>query len=170
MVTLSGAGQSVEILEIKAELRTQRLQETRDARLLSEASRAKTERLISANKILEDRDSGFGDTVVIISGIAPSEVTVTSIDDDGQIVAVAAESADYPEMLAYVRLLEDVPQFEHVQVLSLTRSTSGGMDSGQQDGGAMVIETLIKASLVITRIEIDESQILSNQELALVTD
>jgi hypothetical protein len=100
-------------------------------------------------------------------------VTVTSIDDDGQIVALAARSADYPEMMAYIRLLEDVPQFDHVQVLSITRqSTASAVDgepSAQSDDPELT-EMVVRASLVIRRIEIDDSQPLVGEELVVVTE
>jgi len=71
-------------------------------------------------------------------------------------------------------LLEDVPQFEHVQVLSLGReaavSASDGSEPAEQAGGGVVLESEVDASLVITRIKIDDSQLLVGEELAAVTD
>ncbi|MBN4065008.1 hypothetical protein JYU04_04650, partial [Dehalococcoides mccartyi] len=122
-------------------------------------------------EILEDRDGGFGDTVSIINSVASSEVLVTSIDDDGRIVNVSAESADYPEMLGYIRLLESIPQFEHVQVLNLVREASGGGggngEPAQQSGGTALIEIKVVVSLVISRVEIENSQPLIGEELAV---
>ena len=167
------AQRNVKILNLRADLRSQSLEETRSARLIFEAAKAKTERLIAANEVLQDRDAGFGDTLSIISGIAPSDVTVTSIDDDGQIVALGAKSSDYPEMMAYIRLLEDVPQFDHVQVLSITRQGATGFSDGEpsaQSGEPAIIEMVVKASLVIRRIEIDDSHFLIGEELAAVTE
>lgn len=172
--SIDQASRNVEILELRTDLRTQSLEETRSARLTLEAAKAKTERLIAANEILQDRDGGFGDTVSVISHVAPEGVSVTSIDDDGRIVAVSAASADYVEMLAYIRLLEDIPQFEHVQVLNLGRESAslgdGSSEPAEQSGGTAVIELKINVSLVITRIEIDDSQPLVGEELAAVTD
>jgi hypothetical protein len=166
------AERTVEVLALRSEMRSEKLVQTGEARLLLDASKVKTERLIAANEVLEDRDAGFGDTFSVISGVAPSEVRITSIDDDGRVVAVGAASADYPEMLAYIRLLEDVPQFEHVQVLSIGRETTteSGEEPSQQTGEPTLIEREVEASLVITRIEIDNSQPLVGEELAVVTD
>jgi hypothetical protein len=170
---LEFAQRNVEILTLRTDLRTQSIEETRSARLVLEEAKAKTERLIAANEVLQDREAGYGDTVSIISGIAPSDVTVEMIDDDGEIVAVEATSDDYPEMLAYIRLLEDVPQFDHVQVLSITRA--GASDDSEDEpsgesGAPVIIETFVEASLVINRIEIDDSQLLVGEELAVVTE
>lgn len=168
------ARKTVEILELRTELRTQALEETREARQILEESKARTERLIAANELVQDQDGEFSDTTSVITGLAPDEVTVTGVDDDGEIVAVSAVSADYPEMLAYIRLLEDVPHFEHVQVLNLGRETEdsgqGEGEPAQQSGGSATIETFIEASLVISRIEIDDSLILMGEELAAVNE
>lgn len=168
------AKRNVEMLQLQSDQRGLQLVETRNARVQLEAAKAKTERLIAANEVLVDQDNGFGDTVSIISKLAPSDVTVTLVDDDGRIVAVSAVSGDYPEMLAFIRLLEDVPQFEHVQVLSLGReaavSASDGSEPAEQAGGGVVLESEVDASLVITRIKIDDSQLLVGEELAAVTD
>jgi hypothetical protein len=120
---------NLEYLEIRSELRAVKLVETREARVLLDANKSRTERLIAANAVLEDRDGGFAETVSVIGGIAPEGVEVMVIDDDGEIVAVSAAVYEYDEMLAFVRLLEDVPQFEHVQVLSITRA-SGSIGDG----------------------------------------
>ncbi len=187
--SLYQASRTVEVLEVRSDIRTQKLAETQSARLLFDSARQRTERLIAANEVLQDRDAGFADTVIVINDVAPSEVQVTSIDDDGRIVAVRAESADYPEMLAYIRLLEDVPQFVRVQVSSLGRETTaepdddlepsplgggtlfgGTPDEGTPDDGTNAIEQLVEASLVITRIEIDDSELLPGDELAAAGD
>ena len=166
---------NLEYLEIRSELRAVKLVETGEARVLLDANKARTERLIAANAVLEDRDGGFADTVSVIGVIAPEGVEVTQIDDDGEIVAVSAASDEYAEMLAFVRLLEDVPQFEHVQVLSITRATGSiddGVEPAEQAGGGVEIKMQVKASLVIRRIEIeiDDSQLFIGEELAAVTD
>jgi hypothetical protein len=174
VTSVEDASKNVEILELRTDLRNQSLEETRDARLMLEAAKAKTERLIAANEVLQDRDGGFGETVSVIAGVAPEGVSVTSIDDDGRIVAVGAASADYAEMLAYIRLLEDIPQFEHVQVLALGRESASFIDDGAepatQSGGIAEIELAVTVSLVITRVEIDDTQLLEGEELAAVND
>lgn len=170
---LEFAQRNVEILTLRTDLRTQSIEETRSARLVLEEAKAKTERLIEANEVLQDREAGYSDTVSIISRIAPSDVTVEMIDDDGEIVAVEATSDDYPEMLAYIRLLEDVPQFDHVQVLSISRTgpnDDSDEESSAQAGEPVLFESFIEASLVINRIEIDDSQLLVGEELAVVTE
>ena len=168
------AKRNVEMLQIQSDLRALQLVETRDARLQLEDAKAKTERLIAANEVLEDQDNGFGDTVSIISKASPTDVKVTLVDDDGRIVAVSAVSGDYPEMLAFIRLLEDVPQFEHVQVLSLGRdaamSAEDGSEPSAEAGGSLVLESEVEASLVITRIKIDDNQLLAGEELVAVND
>jgi len=170
--TVVEAQRYVEILELRHDLRAQKLEDTRGARLVLDAAKVRTERLIAANDVLKDQDAGFSDTASVISGIAPQGVEVTSIDDDGRIVAVSATSAEYYEMLAYVRMLEDVPQFEHVQVLNIARqseSTEDGVEPSQQAGGPVLLELLVEASLVITRIEIDDRELLEGEELAAVS-
>jgi hypothetical protein len=168
------AKRNVEMLQIQSDLRALQLVETRDARLQLEDAKAKTERLIAANEVLEDQDNGFGDTVSIISKASPTDVKVTLVDDDGRIVAVSAVSGDYPEMLVFIRLLEDVPQFEHVQVLSLGRdaamSAEDGSEPSAEAGGSLVLESEVEASLVITRIKIDDNQLLAGEELVAVND
>jgi Tfp pilus assembly protein PilN len=161
---------SLGILEQRVELRTLRLEQTRAARATLNESKMKTERLIAANEVIQDRDAGFADTVSIIEGVAPSDVTITTIDDDGRVVAVEAESDDYSTLLAYIRVLEDIPQFVHVQVLTLGK-TSGdelGNELAAGSSGSAQAETVIEMSIEITRIEIDDREILSNEELAVV--
>lgn len=168
------AQRNVQVLQNQSDFRAKQLVETRTARLQLESSKAKTERLIAANEVLEDQDYGFGDTMAIISKAAPSDVHLTVIDDDGRIVAVTATSEDYPEMLAFIRILEDVPQFEHVQVLTVGRdaalSSEDGLEPAQQSGGEADLTTDVEASLVITRIKIDDSELLLGEELAAVND
>ena len=172
--SVDSARRTVEMLQYQSDFRALQLVETRDARVQLEEAKAKTERLIAANEVLEDRDNGFGDTVSIISKAAPSDVKVTLVDDDGRIVAVSAVSGDYTEMLAFVRLLEDVPQFEHVQVLSLGRdaamSAEDGSEPSAEAGGSVVLESEVEASLVITRMKIDDSQLLDGGELVAVNE
>ncbi|MDG0866390.1 hypothetical protein [Candidatus Lucifugimonas marina] len=171
--SVDSAKRTLDILQLQSDLRAVELVETRDARLQLEAAKAKTERLIAANEVLEDQDNGFGDTVSIISKAAPSDVKVTLVDDDGRIVAVSAASGDYPEMLAFIRLLEDVPQFQHVQVLSMGRDAAVSSGDGSEpaaQGGSVVLESEVEASLVITRIKIDDNQILVGEELVAVND
>ena len=78
------------------------------------------------------------------------------------------------EMFTFVRLIESVPQFEHVQVLSITRaveSVGDGVEPAEDAGDSAEIELLVEASLVIRRIELDtnSSQLFFGEELAAAT-
>ncbi len=66
------------------------------------------------------------DTFSVIFSLTPIEVRLTGVDDDGRIVNVGSESSDYRSMLAFIGLLEDVPQFEYVQMLRLERENDDG--------------------------------------------
>ena len=99
----------VGILEQRVELRSLQLGKTREARGALNAAKIKTERLIAANELIQDRAAGFADTVTTIVGIAPSAVDIKTVDDDGRVVAVEAEAGGYAILLAYIRLLEDIP-------------------------------------------------------------
>ncbi len=158
------------ILEQQIELRSMKLDKTREARALLNKAKLRTERLIAANELIQDRDAGFADTMSIITGIAPPEVTLNTVDDDGRVVAVEAEADDYSTLLAYIRLLEDVPQFVHVQVLNLGKVQGNGLEPANESGGAAVVESTIKMSIEITRIQLDDSQLLPDQELAIASN
>jgi hypothetical protein len=123
----AAAQRTLGVLEQRIELRDLKIVKLRDARLVLNDAKLRTERLIAANKVIQDRDAGFADTIAIIEGAAPVGVSIPTLDDDGRVVAVQAESDDYSTLLAYVRILEDVPQFVHVQVLN--RGKVSGDDS-----------------------------------------
>ncbi|MEE8045762.1 MAG: hypothetical protein V3T49_02870, partial [Dehalococcoidia bacterium] len=168
------AQRTVGIFEQRVELRSLQLEKTREARAALNAAKLKTERLIAANELIQDRDAGFSETVATIVGIAPSDVKIKTVDDDGRVVAVEAEAGDYPTLLAYIRLLEDVPQFVHVQVLKLGETSSGGADGGygmepsELNGGPAEVATRVAMSVKITRVKIDNSQLLSDEELVAI--
>ncbi len=98
---------------------------------------------------------------------------LASLDDDGMIVLVEAEATEYSMLLGYIRLLDDLPQFERVQILGLSQLTDA--DSGvsllfsAQSGGETIDQSIVKMSIEITRIELetDEDQNFSDEELAV---
>jgi Tfp pilus assembly protein PilN len=81
--------------------------------------------------------------MAIVAGVVPSDVFITTVDDDGRVVALEAEADDFAKLLAYIRLLEDVPQFVHVQVLSMglvNEADSGApTEPVEQAGGPVVV-------------------------------
>jgi hypothetical protein len=160
------------VLEKRIELRTQKLVNVREARMALNSAKLKTERLIAANDVIQDRAAGFADTIAIIVGAAPEGVMITTLDDDGRIVAVEAEAADYPVLLAYIKLLEDVPQFMRVQVLNLGQVESDDSNSSlepvEQAGGPAEVESIIAMSVKITRIKIADSELIEREELAAI--
>jgi hypothetical protein len=170
--SLVGAERTLHILEQRTDLRALKLVKVREARVELNSAKLKTERLIAANEVIQDRDAGFADTIAIIGGAAPEGVTITTLDDDGRVVAVEAKALDYTVLLAYIRLLEDVPQFVHVQVLNLGQiagdSSGSDLEPSEQSGEPVEVKTAIAMSIEITRIEIDDSELLSDEELAVV--
>ena len=168
------AQRTLGILEQRVELRSLKIVELRDARVVLNDAKLRTERLVAANEVIQDRDAGFADTIAIIEGAAPTGVSITTLDDDGRVVAVQAESDDYSRLLAYVRILEDVPQFVHVQVLNMGQVSGDGSNSGGEPadvfGEPVEVETVIELSIQITRIEIAESALRSEEELAAVVE
>ena len=62
----------------------------------------------------------------MIFSLAPIEIRLTGVDDDGRIVNVGSESSEYLSMLVFIGLLEDVPQFEYFQMLRLERENDDG--------------------------------------------
>jgi hypothetical protein len=162
------------ILEQRVELRDLKILKLRDARVVLNDAKLRTERLVAANEVIQDRDAGFADTIAIIQGAAPVGVSITTVDDDGRIVAVQAESDDFSTLLAYVRILEDVPQFVHVQVLTMGQVSGSDSDSEFEpvdlSGEPTEIKTVIELSIQITRVEIAESALRSEEELAAVIE
>ena len=124
--------------------------------------------------MIQDRDAGFADTIAIIEGAAPIGVSITTLDDDGRVIAVLAKSDDYSTLLAYVRILENVPQFVHVQVLNIGQVSGDGSNTGREpskiSGKSVEVENVIELSMRITRIEIAESALRSEEELAVVLE
>ena len=170
----AAAQRTLNILEQRVELRNLKIVELRDARVVLNDAKLRTERLIAANDVIQDRDAGFADTIAIIEGAAPIGVSITTLDDDGRVVAVQAESDDYSPLLAYVRMLEDVPQFVHVQVLNMGQVSGDASNSEQEpveiSGEPVEVETVIELSIQITRVEIDETALRSEEELAVVIE
>lgn len=84
-----------------------------------DTAKARTERLIAANEAIQDRASGYGDTVTIISALTMDDIRLISIDDDGSLVLVEAEANDFSKLLEYIAFLDLVPEFDHLQIVSL---------------------------------------------------
>lgn len=158
------------IIEQQLELRSLKLDELREARILLDEAQFRTERLIAANEVIQDRAAGFAKTMSVITTVAPPDVRVTIVDDDGEVVAVEAEASEYSMLLDFIRLLDEIPQFDHVQILGLVQLTDAyegtDLEPAERSGGAPVIETVVKMSIEITRTDIDESQLFTNEELA----
>ncbi|MCI0851333.1 MAG: hypothetical protein J4O01_04670 [Chloroflexi bacterium] len=161
------------ILENQNASRSVELEKVREARILLDEARLRTERLIAANDLIQDRAAGFATTMSVIAAAAQSDIRVTVVDDDGMIVLVEAEATEYSMLLGYIRLLDDLPQFERVQILGLSQLTDA--DSGvsllfsAQSGGETIDQSVVKMSIEITRIELetDEDQNFSDEELAV---
>ncbi len=158
------------IIEQQVELRSLKLEKTREARTLLNEAQLRTERLIAANEVIQNRAAGFAETMSVITAVAPPDVRVTVVDDDGEVVAVEAEASEYSILLDFIKLLNEIPQFNHVQILDLVQLTDTytGLDlePAERSGGATVIETVVKMSIEITRTDIDESQLFTDEELA----
>ncbi|MDA1280637.1 MAG: PilN domain-containing protein, partial [Chloroflexi bacterium] len=159
------------ILEQQIVSRSLQVEKTREARELLDVAKRKTERLIAANDVIQDRAAGFPETMAVISALTPEDVRLISVDDDGRIVGVNAEADDYPILIEFIRLLEAVPQFVHVQVHNLSRSSvnDSGSTSGPADqaGGEVVSsQTSIKMSVEIRRVKIMDSDSALKEELA----
>lgn len=149
----------VATLEQQVELRSLKLERTREAREALDNSKARTERLIAANEAIQDRASGYSDTVAIISALQSDEVTLTTIDDDGSVVLVEAEADDFSKLLEYISFLELVPEFDHLQIVSLESvSGDGEAEPAEISGGPAEIGSVVKMSIEIDRIEIENSQ------------
>jgi len=149
----------VATLEQQVELRSLKLERTREAREALDNSKARTERLIAANEAIQDRASGYSDTVAIISALQSDEVTLTTIDDDGSVVLVEAEANDFSKLLEYISFLELVPEFDHLQIVSLESvSGDGKAEPAEITGGPAEIGSVVKMSVEIDRIEIENSQ------------
>ena len=75
------------------------------------AAQLRTERLIAASELIQDRAAGFAETMSTIAGATPPDVRVTTVDDDGRVVAVDTEAAEYSTLLGFIGVLNEVPQF-----------------------------------------------------------
>ena len=163
------------IIERQVELRSLKLDSTREARTLLDQARVRTERLLAANEVIQDRAAGFAETMSVISTLTPTDVHVTTVDDDGRVVAIEAEAAEYSTLLGFIDLLDRVPQFDHVQILNLGQAQGADAGAGQEPGGptggAAAVETSVKMSIEITRIKLvpDEGQDFPDGELAFAS-
>ncbi|MDP6667822.1 MAG: PilN domain-containing protein, partial [Dehalococcoidia bacterium] len=160
------------ILEQQVDLRGLQLEKTRKARIQLNEAKLKTERLIAANEVIQDLDAGFAETMAVVSRTVPDGVRLTTVDDDGKVVAVEAEATDYLTLLQFIRQLEDVPQFVHVQVLNLGTSkedeSEQAREPSEMTGGAVEVEDpTIKMSIEISRVEIEDEQSPADEELAV---
>jgi hypothetical protein len=146
-------------LEQRVELRSLKLERTREAREALDTAKARTERLIAANEAIQDRASGYGDTVAIISALTTDGIRLTSIDDDGSLVLVEAEANDFSKLLEYIAFLELVPEFDHLQIVSL-EAVSGDQTGEPSEimAGPAQVESVVKMSVEIDRIQIEDSQ------------
>ena len=164
------------IIERQVDLRRQKLNEIREARTLLNQAQARTERLLVANLEIQDRAAGFAETMSVITAVMPPDVRVITVDDDGKIVAVEAEASEYSILLGFIRLLDEIPRFEHVQILNLSQvtgnETRSGLEPAIESGGATVVQAIVKMSIEITRVEpdTDEDQIFSDEELAVASN
>ena len=160
------------IIEHQIELRGLKLDSVREARIRLNEAQLRTERLIAANEVIQDRAAGFAETMSVITAVAPPDVHVTTVDDDGKIVAVEAEASEYSILLGFIKLLDEIPQFDHVQILNLSQvkdaDTGSGFEPAELTGGATVVESSVKMSIEITRIYLaaDEDENFSDEELA----
>ena len=154
-------------------MRSLKLDRVREARILLNKAQLRTERLIAANKVIQDRAAGFAETMAVITAVAPPDVRVTTLDDDGRIVAVEAEASEYSILLDFIKLLDEIPQFDRVQILNLGQvkrsDTDSGLEPAEQTGGATVVRSVVEMSIEITRTYsgADENQNFSDEELAV---
>lgn len=161
------------IINRQIESRGLKLEGVREARALLDEVQLRTERLIAANETIQNRAAGFAETMSVITAVMPPDVRVTTIDDDGMVVAVEAEASEYSMLLGFIGLLDDIPQFEHVQILHLSQvadpTKESILEAAARYGGATAAGSSVKMSIKITRIElvIDEDQVLPDEELAV---
>jgi hypothetical protein len=170
--SLAQAEYRLGIIENQTAARGLKLDDIREARILLNEAQLRTERLIAANEVIQSRDAGFAETLSVINAITPDNVRVTTVDDDGKIVAVDAEAADYSILLGFIELLDAIPQFDHVQILNLSKSDDKSSDSGHEPavlaGGPVVVGSGVQMSVEITRIFSNKykDQSFSDEELA----
>ena len=161
------------IIERQVDLRSLRLEDIREARALLNVAQPRTERLIAASELIQDRAAGFAETMSTIAATTPIDVRVATVDDDGRVVAVDAEAAEYSTLLGFIGVLNEVPQFAHIQILNLSKVTDAdtrtNAEPAMQFGESAVVETGVKMSIEITRIVLipDENEILRGEELAV---
>jgi len=161
------------IIEREVDLRSLRLEDIREAMALLNAAQLRTERLIAASELIQGRAAGFAETISTIAAATPPDVRVTTVDDDGRVVAVDAEAAEYSTLLGFIGVLNEVPQFAHIQILNLSKVTDAytgtNAEPAIQFGEPAVVETGVKISIEISRIVLipDENEILRGEELAV---
>ena len=161
------------IIERQVDLRSLRLEDIREERALLNAAQLRTERLIAASELIQDRAAGFAETMSTIAAATPPDVRVTTVDDDARVLAVDAEAAEYSTLLGFIGVLNEVPQFAHIQILNLSKVTDAdtgtNAEPAMQFGESAVVETGVKMSIEITRIVLipDENEILRGEELAV---
>ncbi|MCH8910519.1 MAG: hypothetical protein IH867_07245 [Chloroflexi bacterium] len=161
------------IIERQVEVRNLKVISVREARDRLNAAQLRTERLIAANEVIQDRAAGFAETMSVITAVTPPDVRVTTLDDDGKIVALDAEASEYSILLGFIKLLDEIPQFDQVQILNLSRvshdDAGSNVEPAVESGGPTVIKPAVKMSIEITRIELetDEDQNFSDEELAV---
>jgi len=121
LLMLTGQSELVEqaeyrqgIIERQVDLRSLRLEDIREERALLNAAQLRTERLIAASELIQDRAAGFAETMSTIAATTPIDVRVATVDDDGRVVAVDAEAAEYSTLLGFIGVLNEVPQFAHI--------------------------------------------------------
>ena len=108
-----------------------------------------------------------------LDAATPPDVRVTTVDDDGRVMAVDTEAAEYSTLLGFIGVLNEVPQFAHIQILNLSKVTDAdtrtNAEPAIQFGESAVVETGVKMSIEITRIVLipDENEILRGEELAV---
>ena len=74
-------------------------------------------------------------------------------------VVVEAEADDFSKSLEYISFLELVPEFDHLQIVSLESvSGDGEAEPAEISGGPAEIGSVVKMSIEIDRIEIENSQ------------
>ena len=105
--------------------------------------------------------------------LTPTDVHVTTVDDDGRVVAIEAEAAEYSTLLGFIDLLDQVPQFDHVQILNLGQAQGADAGAGQEPGGptggAAAVETSVNMAIASTRSKLvpDEGQYLPDGDRAV---
>jgi len=171
-VSLEQAEFRLGIIDGQVEARRKKLNDIREARVLLDEAQLRTERLIAANEVIQDRAVGFADTMHVITDLAPSDVLVTTIDDDGTIVIVEAKAAEYSILIGFIELLDEIPQFTHVQILNLSQVEDDDLFFGlglvPPPADETAGQSTVMMSLEITRTDFysAEDDVFTGEELA----